>query len=704
MTNFSLPVRRVPARAPALLLAAFVVLAGAGCGARQSEQATATTSAAADYPDAQALTTAATDGDNWALPGKSYGNNRYTTLTDITADNVGHLKKAWVTQLADDGEQEASPIVWHGTMYLSTPHEHVLALDAASGALKWENPYTTAYALLYYVNRGVGLADGKVFVGTQDCRVVAVDAATGKTAWNVQHCPDTQNSWYSMAAYVYKNNVILGTAGGDNGNRGQVQAFNTADGSLSWQWETLKHDTWPGTTWQHGGGPVWGGVTVDPQTDTLYLPVGNPGPDLVDTKRRGGLDLYTNSIVALDISTGKPRVKWYYQLLKNDTHDADPSMPPVLFTGKVAGKDEDLVAAGNKAGAFFIFDRATGKNIYNVAVSDQTGIFTTVPTLKGTQACPNHGGGIEWNGGSYDPKTNLFLIPSTNECATWKILNPNPTYIPGQTYTGGPLPKRRPATGELTAIDVATGKIAWKKQLPYPAQGGVTITATGLAFTTDLRGRIYAFDTATGKVLWQDDVGSAIVGPISIYRAGGQTYVALVAGEAGNQQIPTLPKTQGSMVVAYALDAPATVTNNSQSQANIEATVHLTGGGGVPVGTGTVPYTQAQVQAGKAVYAAQCMSCHGAKLQGVSAPALTGAGFAHGKVNVSQMRSIVTQQMPLTAPGSLKPDQYAAVMAYLLSFDCVKPTLTESGRAPFPTSDQPAFKSVIVGGQTCPVK
>ncbi|MDB5041212.1 MAG: Pyrrolo-quinoline quinone [Candidatus Eremiobacteraeota bacterium] len=685
-----------------------MLIAGAGCGSQQSAQTSAATSptassSTAPFPDAQALVAAETDNDNWPLAGKSYSNNRYTALTDISAANVGHLKRAWVTQIADDGQQEAAPVVWNGTMYLSTPHNHVLALDAATGALKWENPYTTPYALLYFVNRGVGLAGGKIFEGTQDCRVIAVDAASGKTAWNVQHCPNTQNSWYSSAAYPYKNTVILGTAGGDNGNRGQVQAFNTADGSLAWQWETIKRDTWPGNTWQHGGGPVWAGLTVDPQTDTVFLPVGNPGPDMVDTKRLGGADLYTDSLVALDISSGKPRVKWYYQLIKNDTHDADPAMPPVLFTGKVAGKDQLMVAVGDKAGDFLIFDRTSGKPLHKIVVSNQTGLFTTVPTLKGTSACPNHGGGIEWNGGSYDPKTNLFLIPSTNECATWKILSADPAYIPGQPYTGGPLPKRRAGTGVLTAIDVGTGKIAWQKQFPYPAQGGVTITGTGVAFTSDLRGMLYAFDTASGKILWQDDVGSSIVAPISVYRANGQTYVALVSGEAGNQQIPTLPSTKGSMVVAYALDAANTVTNTAQAQAKVEATVHVANTGGA-AGTGTVPYTPAQVQAGKAVYASQCSACHGAKLQGVSGPALTGASFAHSNLNVSQFRAIVTQQMPLTAPASLKPDQYAAVMAYLLSFDCVKPTMSESGAAPFPVTDQPGFKSVTVGGRSCPVK
>ena len=267
-------------------------------------------SAAARFPDAKTLLDARQDDANWILPAKSYSGNRYTALMQIDKTNVGTLGMAWRTTIADDGQQEASPIIWNGTMYLSTPHDGVLALNASNGKLLWQTPYNPAYVLLFAVNRGVGLADDKVIIATQDCRVIALDAATGKSLWNVQGCRDTTNSFYSMAAYVYKNQVIVGTGGGDNGAIGLVSAFSLKDGKRLWDWQTIPapgqpgHDTWPGDSWKHGGGAVWSGMAVDQDTDTLFVAPGNPGPDMI-LKGRKGENLYTNSLVALDIANAQ---------------------------------------------------------------------------------------------------------------------------------------------------------------------------------------------------------------------------------------------------------------------------------------------------------------------------------------------------------------------------------------------------------------
>lgn len=665
-------------------------------------------SAATSFPSAQALLNASQDDANWSLPAKSYAGNRYTGLTQIDKTNVGRLRKAWQTRIADDGQQEASPIIWNGTMYLSTSHDGVLALDAGNGKLRWQVPYNPQYVLLYAVNRGVGLADGKVFIATQDCRVIALDAATGKSLWNVLGCRDTSNSFYSMAAYVYKDKIILGTGGGDNGTLGLVSAFSIKDGKRLWDWQTIPgpgqpgHSTWPGNSWKHGGGAVWSGLAVDAGTDTLFVAPGNPGPDMVLTGRKGE-NLYTDSLVALDISGAKPRIKWYYKILQNDTHDDDPAMIPVLFEGQVNGQPRALVAIGDKAGNFVLLDRNTGQVVHRLAVSQQTGLDTP-PTLQGTEACPNHGGGIEWNGGAYDPHSNSFLIPSTEECAVFKLISTDPQYIPGQTYTGGPLPKRRNGTGVLTSIDVSTGKVRWRDALPYPAEGGVLITASGLAFTSDVGGNVYAFDVASGQQDWKDAIGSSVVAPISAYRLNDSEYLTVIVGEAGNQQTPNLPPSRGSWVIAYRLGPVSTIVNEATGQV---ALANATNGGGESAGppsmaTGSVPYSQQQVAQGGQIYAQECAVCHGANLQGISAPALTGPGFGHSHLNGAQLRSVVTQTMPLTAPGSLTPDEYAAVMAFLLSYDCVQPSV--GGQQPFPTTDFPALEQVELGSATCAPK
>ena len=689
-------------RAPrAIAMGLVLVAAGASAAALAG-------SAATSFPSAQALLNASQDDASWILPAKSYAGNRYTGLTQIDKTNVGRLSEAWQTRIADDGEQEASPIIWNGTMYLSTSHDGVLALDAGTGKLRWQAPYNPQYVLLYAVNRGVGLADGKVFIATQDCRVIALDAATGKPLWNVLGCRDTSNSFYSMAAYVYKDKIILGTGGGDNGNLGLVSAFSIKDGKRLWDWQTIPgpgqpgHATWPGDSWKHGGGAVWSGLAVDAGTDTLFVAPGNPGPDMVLTGRKGE-NLYTDSLVALDISGAKPRIKWYYKILQNDTHDDDPAMIPVLFEGQVDGQPRALVAIGDKAGNFVLLDRNTGQVVHRLAVSLQTGL-NTAPTLQGTEACPNHGGGIEWNGGAYDAHTNSFLIPSTEECAVFKIISTDPQYVPGQTYTGGPLPKRRNGTGVLTSIDVSTGRIRWRNPLPYPAEGGVLITATGLAFTSDVGGNVYAFDAASGQQYWKDFTGSSVVAPISAYRLDGNEYLTVIVGEAGNQQTPNLPSSHGSRVIAYRLGPVSTIENDVTGQV---ALANATNGSGESAGppsmsTGSVPYTQQQVAQGGEVYSRECAVCHGANLQGISAPALTGAGFGHSHLNGAQLRSVVTQTMPLTAPGSLAPDEYAAVMAFLLSYDCVQPS--GGGQQPFPTTDFPALEQVELGSATCAPK
>jgi alcohol dehydrogenase (cytochrome c) len=647
-------------------------------------------------PGAQTLLRAEQIQEEWLLPAKTFLGNRYSELAQITPENISTLGLAWKTQISDDGQQEAAPIVSNGIMYISTPHDNVLALDARTGKLEWQFPYNP-HVINFAVNRGVGLEGGKVFIGTQDCRVIALDAKSGKRVWEVPGCRDNTNSWISMASYVYNGNVILGTGGGDGGNRGRVSAFSAVNGKKLWDWETIKRDTWPGKSWMHGGTDVWSGVAINPDTHTLFVAPGNAGPDMV-LKGREGKDLYNNSLVALDISGAVPKVKWYYQLITNDTHDADPAMVPVLFSGRVGGATRNLVAAGDKSGSFFIFDQASGKLIHRLVLSDQTG-FSDPPTLQGTPGCPNHGGGIEWLGGAYDPKSNLFVIPSTNECGIWKLLTESPEYIPGQVYQGGALPTRGKGTGVVSAVDVATGKVRWSAPLPYPGQGGALITATGLVFTSDLGGTLYALDVKTGKELWKTDTGSSIVAPFSTFVVDGAQYLAILVGKAGNQQTANLPQTHGSHVFVYKLGVSEALVNGTEGQIPM-ASIPPSSTGAEIAGVGTAPYTPEQVARGQAVYSGQCALCHGDKLQGVSAPALTGASFAKSHLNVSQIRAVVTTQMPLTAPGSLSADDYASVMAYMLSYSCVKPD--GNGIVPFPTTDQPALAKVTVGANVCP--
>jgi len=673
-------------------MSAWIAALAMGLGSNVAAAAKAST------PDSGALLRASGNDNQWILPAKNYGGNPYTGLKQIAPNNVASLDLAWSTALADEGQQEAAALSWNGTLFVATAHNGVVALDAASGKLKWQFPYDPSYIISFSVNRGVGIADGKVFMVTLDCRVIALDAETGKQVWNVAGCSDTSNSYYTMAAYVYKGAVIVGHAGGDYGTEGSVTAFSTKDGKQLWDWSTIKRDTWPGTSWHHGGAAVWSGISIDPKDSTLFVAPGNPGPDMV-LKGREGPDLYSNSLVALDINGKKPRVKWHYQLVKNDTHDADAAMIPVLFTAKVAGKMQDLVAIGDKAGDFVVLDRKSGKPLHKLAVSDQTNFFTTVPTVEGTHACPNHGGGIEWLGGGYDPVSNLFFVPSTEECGIWR-LGPNPpVYAPGQAYKGGALPRRGNGTGVLTAIDMDTGAVRWRKPLPFPGQGGALITASGLVFTSDLGGSLYAFSTTTGEQLWHVATGSAIVAPITTYVVGGQQYLNVVVGQAGNQQTANLPTPQASRVLAFRLGATQPAVNSSEGQV-ARATSKNAAAGEVAESIGDAPYTAEQVTAGATAFAQHCAVCHGAQLQGVAAPAMAGPAFARTKPTLAELHTVVTKNMPLTAPGTLPASDYAAIMAYMLSYECVKPS--GEGKTPFPVGDISALKPITFGAKICP--
>lgn len=663
------------------------------------------------FPSASSLVHAASDNDDWILPGKTYSNNRFTGLSQITLQNVHGLTEAWSTALADHGEQETSPIVWHGTMYVTTPHESVLAIDATDGTLKWQFPYNPSYIRLFAVNKGVGIEDGKLFMATQDCRVIAIDATTGKQVWNVNGCPNdrytsTINTWFDHAAYVYGHEIILGTSGGDNGNIGHVIAFSTKDGHRLWDWHAIPfpgepgHNTWPGNSWEHGGGDIWGGVTIDPATKTLFVSTGNPGPDMVDTGRKGA-NLYTNSIVALDISGSQPRMKWYYQLVPDDTHDADIAMPPIIFKGKVHGITRQLLAVVDKAGNFVVLDRTNGSVVYRFALENQKGLWNTKPTLTGNVACPDHHGGVLWNGFSYDPATNFLIIPNTEECGFWKIPTTHPQYIPGQPYEGGPLPPREDATGKLTAVDVSTGRVVWVTPLSDPNVGGDLVTQTGLVFTDDIAGHMYAVNDRSGRILWRASTGASIEAPITAYSVDGNEFLVVVSGSAGAQQMKSIPIAKHSVITAYRLGPVASpVANTSSGQVALAAPTPAS----VPsvAEAGSAPYTPKQVVAGRQLYQQQCSACHGAALQGISAPALAGATFARDHLNLTQVRTIVTTSMPLTEPGSLQPAQYANILAYLLSYNCVP--AQQNGTKPFPTTNESAFQNVTFSGRSCPPK
>jgi alcohol dehydrogenase (cytochrome c) len=514
--------------------------------------------ATVEGPSADSFNSAATDSSSWILPGHDYSANRYVDMKQIAPSNVATLKHAWRFKIPDDSPIETQPIVWNGTIYITSAHDHVYALDAKTGAQKWEfsdSPHVIAFA----ANRGVAILDGKLFLGTLDGHLIALDAATGDKVWDVLAVHDPSNTFYTMQPVVYKDTLLMGASDGDWGGIGYITAFSPKDGSRVWEWNTVPgpgeagHDSWAGDSWKRGGAAVWSGLAIDSATGTIYADLGNPQPDFFGDARKGS-NLYSNSMVALDVSSGTPKVKWYYQFIPHDTHDWDPAMPPVRFTGQVNGQPRELVAAGDKGGNFWILDATTGALVDHAVVSTQKGQDTD-PSPDGNLACPNTNGGVEYNGGSYDPQTNVFYVPSVDECGIWKKL-PTATYVAGQFYLGGTFPKLSgPNTGWMNAVDVSTGKFVWRVKEPLPAVGGALVTSTGLVFSGMTTGDFVAFDAKSGDVLWKDATGSPILAPPASYMLDGKQFIAVASGQPGNQTVPEMQAVSpnGSFLTVYTL-------------------------------------------------------------------------------------------------------------------------------------------------------
>ncbi len=504
-----------------------------------------------------AVAAAGSDSGDWVLPAHDLTGNRYLPTSPIDTKSVAKLKKAWSFKIDDDSPIETAPIVSNGVVYLTSAHDNVYAVDAKTGVQKWKFSYAP-HVIAFSANRGVAVADGMVYIGTLDGHLIALDANTGAKVWDVIGVHDQSNTFYTMSPVPYKGMLIEGASNGDWGGIGYVTAFDGKTGKRVWEWNTVPgpgepgHDTWAGDSWKRGGAAVWSGVAIDQASQTLYLDLGNPQPDFLGTAR-AGTNLYSNSMVALDISTMQPKIKWYYQFIPHDTNDWDPAMPPVLFTGTVGGAQKALVASGDKGGNFWVLDATTGTLVYHVPVSTQKG-QDTEPNVEGNLACPNTNGGVEYNGGSYMPETNTFYVPSVDECGIWKS-NGHATYLAGQFFIGGTFPALSgPNTGWMNAVDMSTGQFAWRKKLSLPAVGGALSMGTGVVFTGELNGNFDAFDAKSGSVLWSYPTGSAILAPPAAYMADGKQFVIVASGQPGNQTVPELSKTNaGSMLTAFSL-------------------------------------------------------------------------------------------------------------------------------------------------------
>ncbi len=508
---------------------------------------------------------------NWTTYGGSDWNQRWSTLTRINTGNVSRLVPRMIFQTGTSklGSFESTPIVVDGTMYVTTPYsEAVIAYDLRAKKQVWrqEPKIGTTIVCCGPVNRGVALAEGHVFVGTLDARLLAFDSRTGEEKWNVEVADPTFGYSITMAPLVVGRNVVVGVSGGEYGIRGHLTAYDIATGRLAWRWYSIpapKGDPtfdekapngWWGTwatkaedadlhrdiakekadsarypdAWKTGGGGVWTTPAYDKESNTIFATVGNPSPDL-DGSVRPGDNLYTDAMVAIDAATGK--TKWYYQTVPHDVWDLDATSPSVV--AELDGKK--VVVHAGKTGWLYIVDAATGKLVRKSQnFVPQENMFA-LPTAEGTRMLPGANGGSEWSPISIDPRLGYAFVAGLHQPMHYKTHSA--PWEKGRLWLGSAFVAipGEDQYGLFSAIDLRTGKIAWQNKVPQPMMGGSLSTAGGLTFTGEGNGNFNAYDSKTGKLLWQFNGGAGCnAAPVS-FEQDGEQFIAVACG--GNFQL-----------------------------------------------------------------------------------------------------------------------------------------------------------------------
>ncbi|GAA5532580.1 PQQ-binding-like beta-propeller repeat protein [Deinococcus aluminii] len=465
---------------------------------------------------------------DWMMYNGDYRGQRYSALNQITTDNAKNLQVKCVYQLGEIGSFQTGPVVYQGRMYITTPR-NTYALKGDTCTKLWEYDYTPKGPEPQPANRGVALYDGKLFRGTTDGHLLALDAANGKVLWN-NWVADSAKGYFLSAAPIAANGLVfIGEAGADWGANGHVRAFDANTGKPVWTFDVIPTGNQPGAdTWkrgaEHGGGSIWTSLTLDPPNDLLYVSIGNPAPDFNGGLRPGD-NLYTDSVVVLNAKTGK--LAWYAQQVPHDTHDWDTAAAPIVYDLD-GGK---YMAVANKGGWLYLYDRVTHKLISKQQTTTHLNSDKPV-SLTGRRDCPGILGGVEWNGPALDPQQKVLYVNSVDWCATYKIGETR--YVEGSLYFGGDatFDPVKDARGWVRAYDATTGNPLWSKKMPTPMISAVTPTAGGVLFTGDQNGDFVALDAKNGDTLYKFRTGGAIAGGVVTYTVDGQQYVAVTSGNA----------------------------------------------------------------------------------------------------------------------------------------------------------------------------
>lgn len=462
---------------------------------------------------------------DWLTYNGSPSGNRYSELNQINVRNVGALRLQWIFTIPHSG-LEVTPLESDGVMYVTGPNQ-VFAIDALTGAELWKYSRPQTRGLdgdaSLGTNRGVAIRDDRVFFVTDNAHLLALDRATGSLVWETAMPEEPQHYGGTLAPLVVRDNVIAGVSGADEGIRGFVACYRAATGELVWRhWTVPLHgepgaETWEGSEPVAGGGSTWLTGSYDPGTDTLFWPTGNPFPDSDDADR-GGDNLYTDSILALDASTGA--LKWHYQFTPHDVRDRDATEPVVLVDARYRGKPRKLLLHADRNGFFYVLDRVHGKLLLAKPFLRRVDWASEIgadgrPRVKDPGGCPDDA--ANWSSTAFSPVTRLYYFLALEECVGEQMGYPDQT---GQRF--------------LRAVHIETGAIAWEVAQPGPAKAktwsGVLATAGGLVFYGKPNGGFDAVDARTGKTLWHFPANVHMKASPMTFSVRGRQYVAVAAG------------------------------------------------------------------------------------------------------------------------------------------------------------------------------
>jgi len=520
--------------------------------------------------------------DGWITNGGNVYNQRYSPLDQINRDNVHKLKAVWRARLDGSGagpqhSGEAQPIVYDGVIYIVTGDNDVFAISVETGARLWKHVANLdpdiSTACCSWTNRGLGLGDGKIFVGQLDGRLVALDQGSGEVVWSVQSESWQAGYTITSAPLYYDGMVITGFAGAEFGTRGRIKAYDATDGSHLWTFYTVPEpgqpgsETWPSDNdaWRNGGGTVWQTPAVDPDLGLIFFNTGNPGPDFNGSERAGD-NLFTDSVIALEAATGE--LRWYYQTVHHDLWDYDASNPVVLFDVEVDGRLRKGIAAASKTSWVYLLDRSDGTPLVGIeerAVPQEPRQKTsaTQPVPIGDAVTPqqidvapegfklvNEGriftpywdepivatpgalGGMNWPPSSYDPRTHTMYLCASDQIQIFKT-DGIAEFEEGKHFLGGGFNfVQIPTTGYFAALDVTTNKLVWRQHWGETCYSGSSVTAGGLVFVGRNDGRLLALDSSDGSHLWEFQTGAGVNAPSAVFEHKGKQYVVVYS--AGN--------------------------------------------------------------------------------------------------------------------------------------------------------------------------